>query len=143
MDSQVQERFDGYFPLPFRVLFLVGLGILGWAANLHLLDALGVDAITVLDLRTEGHVALPNHAISGLQPAPKPCSLYRPIYRLFTTYATWCLCAFGLFRYATHGNIFLVDTFRYIPAICILLIFIILISPFDVVQKRERDLFLL
>jgi len=44
-------EFSASFPLPFRVLFLVGLAILLWAANLHVLALLGIDVSWVLDIR--------------------------------------------------------------------------------------------
>lgn len=43
-------HFSASFPLPFRVLTLVGLEILLWAVNLHVLTILGVDAGGALDL---------------------------------------------------------------------------------------------
>ncbi|WVQ83274.1 hypothetical protein IAT38_005413 [Cryptococcus sp. DSM 104549] len=39
------------FPLPFRVLFLIGLAQLLWAINLHVLHLLGLDTSWILDLR--------------------------------------------------------------------------------------------
>jgi hypothetical protein len=43
-------HFSASYPLPFRVLTLVGLEILLWAINLHVLTGLGVDAGRALDL---------------------------------------------------------------------------------------------
>jgi hypothetical protein len=43
-------HFSASYPLPFRVLTLVGLEILLWAINLHVLTSLGVDAGRALDL---------------------------------------------------------------------------------------------
>lgn len=43
-------HFSASFPLPFRVLTLVGLEILLWAINLHVLTSLGVDVGCALDL---------------------------------------------------------------------------------------------
>lgn len=45
--------FSASFPLPFRVLFLVGLATLLWALNLHVLAALRIDISAVLDLRDD------------------------------------------------------------------------------------------
>lgn len=54
--------FSASFPLPFRVLFLVGLATLLWALNLHVLAALRIDISAVLDLRDDpggdGHISL-------------------------------------------------------------------------------------
>ncbi|WVR04664.1 hypothetical protein IAU60_001675 [Kwoniella sp. DSM 27419] len=45
--------FSASFPLPFRVLFLIGLAQLLWAVNLHVLHILGLDTSWVLDLRLD------------------------------------------------------------------------------------------
>ncbi|KAL1411491.1 protein-ER retention protein [Vanrija albida] len=44
-------EFSAGFPLPFRVLFLVGLAMLLWAVNLHVLHLLGLDSSWILDIR--------------------------------------------------------------------------------------------
>ena len=44
--------FSTNFPLPYRVLALGAVGILGWATNLHGLNLLGIDAATALELST-------------------------------------------------------------------------------------------
>ncbi|WWC59509.1 uncharacterized protein I303_102065 [Kwoniella dejecticola CBS 10117] len=45
--------FSSSFPLPFRVLFLIGLAQLLWAINLHALSSLGLDVSWILDLRDD------------------------------------------------------------------------------------------
>ncbi|WVW78401.1 hypothetical protein I302_100355 [Kwoniella bestiolae CBS 10118] len=45
--------FSSSFPLPFRVLFLIGLAQLLWAVNLHVLHVLGLDISWILDLRDD------------------------------------------------------------------------------------------
>ncbi|KII92819.1 hypothetical protein PLICRDRAFT_103603 [Plicaturopsis crispa FD-325 SS-3] len=136
-DYDPEIAFAAAFPLPFRVIFLVGLGILGWATNLHGLDALGVDAAAAFDLRPRA--PLPSN---GFKLVPPPQALHTPIYRVFVAYAGWCMLAWTLFRYATYSNTLLVDVFRYIPALCALSIVTVLVSPFNVCFKRERDMFL-
>ena len=44
--------FSVNFPLPYRVLALGAVGILGWATNLHGLHLLGIDATSALELST-------------------------------------------------------------------------------------------
>lgn len=44
-------EFSLGFPLPFRVLFLLGFAILLWATNLHILHLLGLDTSYILDFR--------------------------------------------------------------------------------------------
>jgi hypothetical protein len=50
--------FSAAYPLPFRVLTLIGLEILLWAINLHVLTSLGIDAAGALDLTDEHPDAL-------------------------------------------------------------------------------------
>lgn len=45
--------FSSAFPLPFRVLSLIGLAIALWATNVHLLTALGLDVVRALDVGEE------------------------------------------------------------------------------------------
>ncbi|EIN11759.1 EXS-domain-containing protein [Punctularia strigosozonata HHB-11173 SS5] len=137
------------FPLPFRALSLIGIGILGWATNLHVTHLLGIDAASILDLalggagglrtplptdRTHVHSRVHDRYATGTYKAP---------YRLFVSYATWCTATWLLFRVATRGEIESVDRFKYIPAVACLGVIGVLVSPFNVLYKRERDAFLL
>ncbi|TFY83556.1 hypothetical protein EWM64_g466 [Hericium alpestre] len=135
------------FPLPFRVLFLAGIGICGWAANLHGLHILGVDAPGALNIRAhDPHNPTPlpiDRRSRGFKFIPDPSSLYTPIYRLAAWYAACCLVTWALYRTATHDHPSFVDTFKFIPSICALCFTILLITPYDVLAKRERDAFLL
>jgi hypothetical protein len=146
--GHVEIPFAATFPLPFRVLFLAGMGILGWATNLHGLNMLGIDAASALELRKTSteysplRTPLPNHRGPGFKLATNPAAVYDPIYRLSAMFVAWCFFSWGIFRLVTHGNVVLVDIFRYIPAICALGVLIIVICPFDIVHKRERDMFL-
>ncbi|KAI0305466.1 EXS family-domain-containing protein [Multifurca ochricompacta] len=148
MDYETDDlSFVIAFPLPFRVLFLAGVGILGWAANIHGLHLLGIDAASALDLRAHEHGSTTPLPVDGrhrtLKVASDPSALYYPIYRLAFWYGLWCTSAWALYRSATHGSAILVDFFKYIPAVCALVTLIFILSPYDVMQKHERDAFLL
>lgn len=154
MDNELDDlSFFIAFPLPFRVLFLAGAGILAWATNLHGLRLLGIDVISTLDLRTHerGSPApspLPvdgRHAHGTLKTSADSTTVapWSPVYRLTIWYVLWCSGAWALYRSATHGSAVLVDIFKYIPAVCALVILIFMFSPYDVMQKRERDAFIL
>lgn len=144
----VEIPFAAIFPLPFRALFLAGMGILGWATNLHGLSLLGIDAASVLELRKTSQeyspvrVALPTHQGRGFKLVPNPAAIYEPIYRLCAAFVIWCFFAWAVFRLTTHGDVMLLDVFRFVPAICALGVLIVLVCPFDVCHKRERDIFL-
>lgn len=146
--GQVDIPFAATFPLPFRALFLAGMGILGWATNLHGLNLLGIDAASALELRKTSQEyspirsALPSHRGPGFKLVPNPAATYEPIYRLSAIFIAWCFVGWAIFHLATQGNVILVDVFRYVPAISALVVAIVLICPFDVIHKRERDMFL-
>ncbi|KAF8270296.1 EXS family-domain-containing protein [Lactarius quietus] len=144
MDNETDDlSFVVAFPLPFRVLFLAGAGILGWSANLHGLRLLGIDAASALDLHVHEHGPLTPLPVRGPKALPDSTVLYAPVYRLALWYGLWCTFTWLLYHSATHSTAILVDYFKYIPAVCALVVFICAISPYDVLQKRERDAFLM
>lgn len=156
MDDELDDSsFVVAFPLPFRVLFLAGLGILGWAANLHGLRLLGIDAAGALDLRAHERAAAPpapalplavdvRHAHGAHEAtADGTVSLSSPLYRLAIWYGLWFFAAWTLYRSATYGDAVLVNSFKYIPSVCALVVIICMISPSDFMQKPERDAFIL
>jgi len=157
MDNELDElSFVTAFPLPFRVLFLAGAGILGWAANLHGLRLLGVDAASALDLRTIERTPLPLIVVDGQHHAQvhgaieqstdtiaTSSSYSSPVYRLAFWYGLWCSAAWAMYSSATDGNSALVDFFKYIPAVCALVVLMFMFAPYDVMHKRERDAFIM
>lgn len=140
MDSGDPTPLATSFPLPFRALFLIGLGILGWATNLHGLHLLGIDAPSILELQS-GRGFLPTSS-SPSRAFPSVRASYTSIYRLFAGYSTWCFLGWSFFRLATNSNVMLVDSFKYIPALSSLGVLITLICPYEICKKRERDAFL-
>ncbi|EMD37342.1 hypothetical protein CERSUDRAFT_114018 [Gelatoporia subvermispora B] len=138
--------FSAAFPLPFRVLCLAGLGILGWATNLHGLYAFGIDPVSALDLRRHDDsrltTSLPTTRGHGWKSIAHPSTVYGPVYRLFIAYSVWTLFAWTAFRFATYGDVYLVDTFKFVPAVAASCLCMALICPWDVFQKAERDKFL-
>ena len=139
--------FSAAFPLPFRVLCLVGLGILGWATNLHGLYLWNVDAAAALDLNNyDGYrltSPLPTDRRNpGWKQIQHSSQTYRPVYRVFIAYSLWGLSCWLLFRYATRGDIAKVDEWKFVPAVAILCVLTVLVCPFPILYKQERDKFL-
>ncbi|KAI0036875.1 EXS family-domain-containing protein, partial [Vararia minispora EC-137] len=134
------------FPLPFRALFLIGLGILGWAANLHGLHVFGVDAVRVFDLGTDADDDI-NHALHHIghsrRQLPDPKSVYQPIYRLAAFYCSWCFAAWVLYHLAVEGDPALVDVYKFIPSLCALSFIILVLAPQNVLARLHRDSFIL
>jgi hypothetical protein len=147
LDEQSQIPFSASFPLPFRVLFLAGMGMLGWATNLHGLDLLGVDAVSAMELRAYDRSRLRSplpDRHSGLAfNAGGHAGWHRAsVYRLLRPYTLWCLLSWALFRYATRDHWVLVDMFRFIATVCGLGVIVVLVCPLDIFEKRMRDAFL-
>lgn len=140
-------QFSAAFPLPFRVLCLVGLGILGWATNLHGLHLWGIDAGGVLDLNIhDGYrlasSPLPTDRRAGWKHANTTAQTYGPVYRLFGAYAGWMCVAWAVYRLATRGDVGGVDGFKFVPALAALCALTVLVCPFNVLYKHERDKFI-
>jgi hypothetical protein len=110
---------------------------------------MGIDAVKTLGLGSpDAHDEKDRPLLSKAHPGYRivhtdPSSFYSPIYKIFFTYASWCFASWLVFRMATSGgNLVLVDLFGYIPAVTALLILVALVCPFNVLYKRERDMFL-
>ncbi len=139
--------FSATFPLPFRALFLVGLGILSWATNLHGLRILGLNPTTALHLNS--YLNRSQYAERFLPPAQgrrskwsDPQAIYTPVYTLFFQYSFVTVVAWLLYRHATQGKLELVDVYRFIPAVACLFLFMLLASPSKAFERFERDAFL-
>ncbi|EAU91059.2 hypothetical protein CC1G_03227 [Coprinopsis cinerea okayama7 len=143
------------FPLPYRVFFLIGVGLLGWATNLHGLYKLDVDVVGALELRTEGYqprLPLTNHRRPSLIGQSNGSArsntfmatptFYQSLYRLILTYSGICLVSWTLFRASTGDNPSLVDAYGYIPALTALIMVFILLTPYNIFFREERAKFI-
>ena len=128
------------FPLPYRIFLLIGLGILGWAINLQSLDALGIDPIAAMDLRSDTKTMTPAHQ-SPVSNRSKVLALSTSVYRIFIAYSTLCFLSWAMYRLATRGDVSLVDAYGYIPSITAVMILLILVCPYDIFYKCERENF--
>ncbi|OJT15779.1 Protein ERD1 -like protein [Trametes pubescens] len=145
-DFADETYFAAAFPLPFRVLCLVGLGILGWAMNLHGLHIWNIDAPNTLELSLSAHdgrrLTSPLPTATGWRHAPAGPPPHRAVYKVFGVYAGWTLACWVVFRVATSADAALVDGFKFVPALAVLFVLTALVCPFDVLHKHERDRFL-
>ncbi|KAK1921595.1 protein-ER retention-related protein [Papiliotrema laurentii] len=144
--------FSSSFPLPFRVLFLVGLAQLLWAINLHVLHLLGLDTAWILDFRDkpsgpddiellDGPDSARNRlSVPGDRPAGRPHSgnLYVPVYKLFMLYSAWVGAGWILFLAFTGGERDSMERSRWFVAFVALGAAVGAITPWKGVGERER-----
>jgi hypothetical protein len=142
------SSFSAIFPLPFRVLSLVGLGGLCWASNLHILDWLGVDTAQALQiLHHNAQNGLPSH----LMPHPildsplsgsihaHPSTLYPPIYRIVGAYISFITSGWLLFYLLTQNDIGFLDATKWVPAICFTVILVSSVLPLRDTYGTQRS----
>ncbi|KAH9485107.1 Protein ERD1-like protein 1 [Psilocybe cubensis] len=140
-DNEIQYHLS--FPLPYRALLLIGLGIFGWASNLHGLDILGVDAVSAMDLRTDTYSSnsvMPVHHSTSFRHT-KAAILYHSVYRIFFSYATACFFSWTIYRFVTQGDPLRVDAYGYIPGITAIALLLILLCPYNIMFLHERAKF--
>ncbi|KZT54226.1 EXS-domain-containing protein [Calocera cornea HHB12733] len=135
--------FSKSFPLPFRVLTLLGLGVLGWATNLHLLRLLGVDSYAAL-IKSTSSTRAEEGGFTGSTTGSKreqERALTWSVYRLFLAYALWVAIGWTFFRIVTKGEEDLINRYRAVPAILLATIVLFLLSPYAF-EKHTRESFL-
>jgi hypothetical protein len=129
-------EFSASFPLPFRVLFLVGLAILLWAINLHVLSLLGLDVSWALDIRDGDDTAFDDR--------PRPPShvpsqyLYGPVYKLFVGYTAWCVAGYTAFRMLCGDDTEAMERWRGLVGVVCLVPLVVSLTPLRGVGYRER-----
>lgn len=136
--DEISTRVYAFVPLPWRVLFLIGLAILCWGSNLHFLHLLNLDAAYVLDMYSSTNLPYSRFHSSVSASA----HLYSAVYKLFVAYSTCSFACWLFFRLLCAGDIYAMDRYKLIPSICVFIIIVILFSPFNSFRKRERQLFL-
>lgn len=139
-------EFSASFPLPFRVLFLVGLAILLWAINLHILTLLGIDVSWALDIRdadderAQGvNLELHDGDTSRPQNTHVPgAHLYSAVYKCALVYTLWCTLGWGIFRYITGDNTDSMEHWRAVAGLVCLIPLVAAIAPWRGFAYRER-----
>lgn len=154
MDGEDLLASSAFLPLPFRVLSLVGLGIVCWTTNLHFLHLLGIDTSSVLETRTDkiplstppspptpgGNRARTRHPVHSSSSASH--SPYVPLYRLLFCYNAWVLTCYALYNLSVKGDMQKMDQARVVITLAATGVVAGLFCPFNILAKRERDIFL-
>ena len=109
------SSFSVKFPLPYRVLFLLGLGGVCWASNLHILDLAGIDTATALQSRPDSsvNVSRPRHPYSNQSYTPSHAS----VYKIMSLYFGLIGLSWVLFSLSTGADRTRLDEFRFIPTV--------------------------
>lgn len=109
------------FPLPFRVLALVGLAIFLWATNLHILHSLNIDPARVLGLdfrdsptasKSEADVGEVIDLDLDEKEEGDRCRPHLVVYKLGIFYSAWVLGGWVLFRGLTGGDLDRMESWR-------------------------------
>lgn len=139
--------FSSSFPLPFRVLFLVGLAQLLWALNLHILHVLGLDTAWILDFRDTGHETTEielsedlsrSNGARVVQARPESGKLYQPVYKLFLIYTAWVGAGWILFRMITGGEVESMEQWRWFVGVVAVGAGVGAIAPWQGIGQKER-----
>ncbi|KAG9001459.1 hypothetical protein FRB90_011600, partial [Tulasnella sp. 427] len=153
MDGEDLLASSAFLPLPFRVLALVGLGILCWTTNLHFLHLLGIDTASVLETRTDkiplstppsppttpaGHRGRTRHPLQS----SASHTLYAPLYRVLFYYSAWVFSCYVIYNLSVKGDMQKMDQSRIIITLAAVGAVAGLFCPFNILAKRERDIFL-
>lgn len=118
--------FDAAFPLPYRVLVLIVIGLWAWTTNLHISSLLGIDPVALLAIH---HNEKLRSYTSGL-------------YTLCIAATVWVGVNLFIFLQITGGNDDVLMQYRVMPLICMLGMIGALVCPFDVLCRRDRMRFL-
>ncbi|BGP36978.1 protein-ER retention protein [Rhodotorula kratochvilovae] len=142
------SEFGLAYPLPLRIVALSAFTALGFASNLHILSALGIDTAQVLDVRLDSHA--PSHLPSSRGAPPPgapppyvhPSKLYPPLYTLGTLALAWTALGWLLHSKLTHGDIHAVVAWRGLPVFVAAVVCIALCWPGNALCRTERFRFL-
>lgn len=154
LPTDALSAFGLRYPLPFRILFLSSLTLLGFASNLHILSHLGIDTALVLDVRLDAPPSIlprsvPLSSPSGAPststahpPYVHPSKLYPPLYSLAVAGLGWTAAGWLFFRLLTGGDPAAGERWRIEPAALLILAAAVICWPGNVLCRRERFRFL-
>lgn len=138
------DDFSLRYPLPFRILVLTFLTVVGFATNLHILSSLGIDTSQVLDIRLDHPPSISSNGNSNPPPLVHPTKLYQPLYQLGLSGVTATGVAWFVYRGLTNG----LETrealreWKWFPAFVALALTAVCFVPFNWACRRQRFMFL-
>ena len=130
------------FPLPFRVLSLVGLAILLWGTNLHILHLLGINVPKVLDFREPQEEEEGDGDVFTEKQVQETGGGggvgYITIYKLAGVYTAFVGSGWVLFRLITGGEVESMEDWRGLVGVVLLGVLGGALVPWRGIGERER-----
>lgn len=131
------SEFGLRYPLPFRILLLSTITVVGFATNLHILAKLGIDTASVLDIRLEQ--SAPSTTATTFV---HPTTVYPPLYSLGAVAFAWTAAGWLAFRAAAGGEADAAIHWRVLPAAFLLAAAAAVAWPGKALYQRDRFRFL-
>lgn len=131
------SEFGLRYPLPFRILLLSTITVVGFATNVHILANLGIDTASVLDIRLEQ--STPPTATAAFV---HPTTIYPPLYSLGAVAFAWTATGWLAFRAAAGGEADAAIHWRVLPAVFLVAAAAAVAWPGKALYQRDRFRFL-
>ncbi|CAG8516073.1 7328_t:CDS:2 [Ambispora leptoticha] len=128
-NASTQWTFSHSFPLPYRVLILICIGLWAWGSNLQILSWFGIDV----------HMLL---STSNQYTEKRPPTSYKSVYLLATILSAWVGFNLMTFWWLTDGDPAAIANWTAVPLFCYLMMITIVVCPFNILIRRERMRFL-
>ncbi|KAI4093816.1 MAG: hypothetical protein L6R37_007338 [Teloschistes peruensis] len=126
VDSEL-DTFSLILPLPYRIAFILVLGVWAWGVNLHYLYLLKIDVPTLIKYPTRSSSPLPHH---------------QRTYALATTIALPLILSLLFFWTLTRGRASYVLAWDIIPQSYLFLLFLAFLIPYKRLSPNGRYRFL-
>ncbi|GAA5915343.1 Erd1p [Sporobolomyces salmoneus] len=138
------DDFSLRYPLPFRILLLTFLTVVGFATNLHILSSLGIDTSQVLDIRLDHPGSISSNGNSNPPPLVHPTKLYQPLYRLGLSGVATTTTAWFVYKGLTRGleGRAEMEEWKWFPALVALGLTAVCFVPWNWACRRQRFMFL-
>ena len=125
----IDWSFPNTFPLPYRVLIVSVIGLWAWGSNLQILSWASINVPQLLKLKSS-------------QVQDRNSTAHRPIYTLAFIFTFWIGLNLFIFWQVTGGIEAKIAEWTSIPLVCYVVVFFIILCPFNILKRKERAKFL-
>lgn len=129
-DPRVEPELDSFslvLPLPYRVAFLLVLGVWAWGANLHYLRLVRIDVPSLIRYPSRSSAIHPSHHLST--------------YRLATLLTIPLVVSILLFWLFTRANPSLVVDWEILPNLYLIVLVLCMVLPWHAISRSGRSRF--